>query len=184
MNSWWQQVLATIQSEFAGLTDIEQLTRVTLRLATAAILGGILGFEREHRGKAAGVRTHMLVSMGAALFVLAPGLAGADDNALSRVIQGIVAGIGFLGAGTILKEHAKNISQVKGLTTAAGLWMTAAIGVAAGMGREVVAILSTLLALGILSLVPHFVDRHEPKQKNHDDDPQSDSRETDRQDVS
>lgn len=184
MNSWWQQVLATVQSEFAGLTDIEQLTRITLRLATAAILGGILGFEREHRGKAAGVRTHMLVSMGAALFVLAPGLAGADDNALSRVIQGIVAGIGFLGAGTILKEHAKNISQVKGLTTAAGLWMTAAIGVAAGMGREVMAILSTLLALGILSLVPHFVDRHEPKHKNHDDDLRSDSPDADRQDVS
>ncbi|MCO8161926.1 MgtC/SapB family protein [Pseudomonas sp. 21LCFQ010] len=184
MNSWWQQVLATVQSEFADIGDIEQLTRVTLRLATAAILGGILGFEREHRGKAAGVRTHMLVSMGAALFVLAPDMAGADDTALSRVIQGIVAGIGFLGAGTILKEHAKNISQVKGLTTAAGLWMTAAIGVAAGMGREVMAILSTLLALGILSLVPHVVDRHEPKQKNHGDGAESGNEHADRQEVS
>lgn len=184
MNSWWQQVLATVQSEFADIGDIEQLTRVTLRLATAAILGGILGFEREHRGKAAGVRTHMLVSMGAALFVLAPDMAGADDTALSRVIQGIVAGIGFLGAGTILKEHAKNISQVKGLTTAAGLWMTAAIGVAAGMGREVMAILSTLLALGILSLVPHVVDRHEPKPKNRDDRGQPDNAHADRQEVS
>ncbi|WNW10052.1 MgtC/SapB family protein [Pseudomonas sp. DTU_2021_1001937_2_SI_NGA_ILE_001] len=182
--SWWQEVLTTAQAEFAGLTNVAELTRVALRLATAAVLGGILGFEREHRGKAAGVRTHMLVCMGAALFVLAPEMAGTDDTSLSRVIQGIVAGIGFLGAGTILKERAHNVSQVKGLTTAAGLWMTAAIGVAAGTGREVVAILSTLLALGILGMVPHVVDRHERKHKNHRPSAQSDSQPLDSQDVS
>jgi putative Mg2+ transporter-C (MgtC) family protein len=79
---------------------------------------------------------------------------------LSRVVQGVIAGIGFLGAGTILKGHVKGHSdeeQVKGLTTAAGIWLTAAIGVAAGMGREATAVLSTLLALGILSLVPRLV---------------------------
>ncbi|MCD5994448.1 MgtC/SapB family protein [Pseudomonas sp. CDFA 602] len=166
MNAWWQQVVATLQSEFSDITDPTQLTRVTVRLVTAAVLGGILGFEREHRGKAAGVRTHMLVAMGAALFVLVPRLAGADDAAISRVIQGLVAGIGFLGAGTILKDNVRSAGQVKGLTTAAGLWMTAAIGVAAGLGREATAVLSTVLALGILRLVPHIVERVDPPLEN------------------
>lgn len=159
MNSWWQEVVDTLQSEFSDITDPSQLTRITVRLLMAAVLGGILGYEREHRGKAAGIRTHMLVCMGAALFVLVPRTAGADDAALSRVVQGIVAGIGFLGAGTILKDGVRSAAQVKGLTTAAGLWMTAAIGVAAGMGREATALLSTLLALGILNLVPRFIER-------------------------
>lgn len=168
MNAWWQEVWVTLQSEFSDITDASQMTRVTVRLLLAAVLGGILGFEREHKGKAAGVRTHMLVAMGAALFVLAPRMAGADDAALSRVIQGIVAGIGFLGAGTILKDKAQNTDQVKGLTTSAGLWMTAAIGIAAGMGREATAVLSTVLALGILSLMPVVVGKLDPPEKNPD----------------
>lgn len=170
MNVWWQEVVETLRSEFSDITDASQLTRVVVRLLIAAVLGGILGFEREHKGKAAGVRTHMLVCMGAALFVLVPGLAGADDAALSRVVQGIVAGIGFLGAGTILKGDNLNARQVKGLTTAAGLWMTAAIGIAAGMGREATAVLSTLLALGIFSLMPKIVERLDPSQ-DRDSDP-------------
>ncbi|TDV72675.1 MgtC/SapB family protein [Pseudomonas sp. LP_7_YM] len=157
MNPWWQEVVDTLRSEFSDITDAAQLTRVTVRLVIAALLGGILGFERERKGKAAGVRTHMLVCMGAALFVLVPRLAGANDADLSRVVQGIVAGIGFLGAGTILKGETLNTHQVKGLTTAAGLWMTAAIGITAGMGREATAVLSTILALGILSLMPVIV---------------------------
>jgi putative Mg2+ transporter-C (MgtC) family protein len=87
------------------------------------------------------------------------------------VVQGIVAGIGFLGAGTILKGEKLNTHQVKGLTTAAGLWMTAAIGIAAGMGREATAVLSTILALGIFSLMPMIVERFDPpqeKEKNPD----------------
>jgi len=100
------------------------------------------------------------------LFVLAPRMAGADDAALSRVIQGIVAGIGFLGAGTILKDRARHTDQVKGLTTSAGLWMTAAIGIAAGMGREATAVLSTVLALGILSLMPLIVGKLDPPEDN------------------
>ena len=161
MNAWWEEVVETLKAEFSDITDAGQITRVTIRLVIAALLGGILGFEREHKGKAAGVRTHMLVCMGAALFVLVPRMAGADDAALSRVVQGIVAGIGFLGAGTILKGSDLNATQVKGLTTAAGLWMTAAIGIAAGMGREMTAVLSTLLALGIFSLMPRVVRRFE-----------------------
>lgn len=162
MDSWWQEVIDTLKSEFSDIADPAQMTRITVRLLIAAVLGGILGYEREYRGKAAGIRTHMLVCMGAALFVLVPRMAGADDAAISRVVQGLVAGIGFLGAGTILKDGVRSAAHVKGLTTAAGLWMTAAIGVAAGMGREATAVLSTLLALGTLSLVPRFIEHNAP----------------------
>jgi putative Mg2+ transporter-C (MgtC) family protein len=97
-------------------------------------------------------------------------MAGVDDAALSRVIQGIVAGIGFLGAGTILKGHHQALSHVKGLTTAAGLWMTAAIGVAAGMGREATAVISTLLALLVLGMMPWVVDRFEKEDEEDEDE--------------
>ncbi|MDO7899090.1 MgtC/SapB family protein [Pseudomonas citrulli] len=157
MESWWQRIWLTLQAEFADIADVEQMTRVTLRLLMAALLGGILGFEREHKGKAAGVRTHMLVALGAALFVLVPQLSGSQADAMSRVIQGVVAGIGFLGAGTILKNTEGDVGHVKGLTTAAGLWMTAAIGVAAGLGREATAVVSTVLALAIFSVMPMIV---------------------------
>ncbi|MFK5732430.1 MgtC/SapB family protein [Pseudomonas urmiensis] len=161
MDSGWEKIWQTVRAEFADVTNEEEVTRILLRLLMAAMLGAVLGFEREHKGKSAGVRTHMLVSMGAALFVLAPSMAGADEQALSRVIQGIVAGIGFLGAGTILKGNGKDTSHVKGLTTAAGLWMTAAIGTAAGMGREATALISTVLALLVLATMPMLVDKVE-----------------------
>lgn len=173
MESGWETILETIQAEFADVTNVEEVTRILVRLLMAALLGAVLGFEREHRGKSAGVRTHMLVSLGAALFVLAPSMAGADAQALSRVIQGIVAGIGFLGAGTILKGNGKDPSHVKGLTTAAGLWMTAAIGTAAGMGREATALISTILALLVLSTMPKLVDKveggNDQKQREEED---------------
>lgn len=148
----WSQVASTLAAEFSDVPDATQLTRIVVRLGMAGLLGGLLGWEREHAGKAAGVRTHMLVAMGAALFVLVAqqvGIAPADN---SRVLQGVIAGVGFLGAGTILKGDAE--SQVKGLTTAAGIWLTAAIGVAAGLGREATALLSTLLALLVLWAMP------------------------------
>ncbi|MCF5230381.1 MULTISPECIES: MgtC/SapB family protein [unclassified Pseudomonas] len=158
MDAWWQEVLQTLHAEFSDIADAKQLTQITVRLLIAAILGGILGFEREQKGKAAGVRTHMLVALGAALFVLVPQMSGSQSDAMSRVLQGVIAGIGFLGAGTILKGKEDEEGQhVKGLTTAAGLWMTAAIGVAAGVGRESTAVLSTLLALVVLGLMPKVV---------------------------
>lgn len=158
MEGVWHTVWITLQAEFADIGDIREVTRITLRLLIAAVLGGMLGFEREQQGKAAGVRTHMLVALGAALFVLVPQVSGAQADAMSRVVQGVIAGIGFLCAGTILKGHADEAGQhVKGLTTAAGLWLTAAIGVAAGLGREATAVLSTLLALGVFSLMPRIV---------------------------
>jgi putative Mg2+ transporter-C (MgtC) family protein len=154
--SWHDEALATIASEFSDVTDVAQLTRIVVRLTLAAILGFVLGFEREQQGKAAGVRTHMLVAIGSAMFVLIPQQTGIVPADMSRVIQGLVAGVGFLCAGTILKQG-KDESHVQGLTTAAGLWMTAAIGRACGLGREATAVLSALLALAVLSLVPRLV---------------------------
>ncbi|WP_277397070.1 MgtC/SapB family protein [Pseudomonas frederiksbergensis] len=84
-------------------------------------------------------------------------MVGAQADAMSRVVQGVIAGIGFLGAGTILKNTDGDEAHVKGLTTAAGLWMTAAIGVSAGLGREATAVFSTLLALVILGVMPVIV---------------------------
>lgn len=155
-NSAWQRISGTLAQEFSDVADLEQATRITLRLVLAALLGGLLGYERETKGKAAGVRTHMLVAMGAALFVLVSQQSGIAQADISRVLQGIIAGVGFLGAGTILKAHDE--TRVQGLTTAAGIWLTAAIGVAAGMGRETTAVLSTLLALAVLCAIP-LVDR-------------------------
>ena len=150
----WQDITETLASEFSDLPDAAQVTRIVLRLVIAAILGGVLGYERERQGKAAGVRTHMLVALGAALFVLVPQQAGVSEADMTRVIQGVVAGIGFLGAGAIIKGGAEE--SVKGLTTAAGIWLTAAIGIACGLGREATAVLSALLAFAILALVPHL----------------------------
>ena len=166
MQDWWQQVAHTAVAEFSDVPDPAQATRIVMRLCLAALLGGMLGWEREAIGKAAGVRTHMLVCMGSAMFVMIALQTGAQANEASRVMQGVIAGVGFLGAGTILKKNtsAQGLPQVKGLTTAAGIWLTAAIGVAAGMGEEATAVLSALLAYGILRLVPTLVSRTEVKQ--------------------
>jgi len=153
----WNRIVDTVLIEFSDATDVEQITRILTRLVLAALLGGVLGYERENRGKSAGIRTHMLVSMGSALFVLVPQQAGMTVPDLSRVIQGIVAGIGFLGAGAIVKNRGED--DVQGLTTAAGVWMTAAIGIACGLGRESTALLSTLLTLLVLGGVPKLLVR-------------------------
>jgi putative Mg2+ transporter-C (MgtC) family protein len=151
MNAYWTEVLDTIRQEFSDLPDAAEVTRVCVRLLVAVILGGLLGYERETRGTAAGLRTHMLVALGAALFVLVPIQAGMSVPDMSRVIQGVVSGIGFLGAGAIIKLSQDR--EIRGVTTAASIWLTAAIGVAAGMGMEMTAILSTVLALIILALL-------------------------------
>jgi putative Mg2+ transporter-C (MgtC) family protein len=148
----WERIAATLAAEFSDLPDVEAITQVVSRLILAAVLGGMLGLQREHQGKEAGIRTHMLVALGSAMFVLVPLQAGSDASDLSRVIQGVVAGVGFLCAGTILKVSGSGEDQVRGLTTAAGIWLTAAIGIAIGLGREMTGVLSTLLALGILAM--------------------------------
>jgi putative Mg2+ transporter-C (MgtC) family protein len=154
------EILQTIREEFSDISDPAQVTRVCVRLLVAVTLGGILGYERETRGISAGLRTHMLVALGAAIFVLVPLEAGVSNADLSRVLQGVITGVGFLGAGAIIKLNDEQ--EIKGLTTAASVWLTAAIGVAAGMGREMTAVLSALLALFILAVLR----RSSSEQKN------------------
>lgn len=155
----WTRLVETLADELTDTTDLEHAVRISLRLGLAALFGLLLGFEREHHGKAAGIRTHMMVAVGSALFVIAPSLAGSEEDAMSRVIQGIVAGVGFLCAGTILKSEDNR--DVRGLTTAAGVWLTAAIGIACGLGSILIALLGTVLGLFILNIVPRLVDRCE-----------------------
>jgi putative Mg2+ transporter-C (MgtC) family protein len=134
----------------SGLPDAAKLVHVLIRLMAAVLLGAIIGVQRERAGKPAGLRTHMLVTLGTSVFVLACSGVGMSLDGLSRVIQGIVTGIGFIGAGSILKLSQER--DIQGLTTAAGVWMTAAVGVAVGLGSLGVAILSTVFTLIILSL--------------------------------
>lgn len=145
------EVMTALRSEFFDIADVGEATRIAVRILLAAMLGALLGFNRERVGKAAGLRTHMLVAMGSAAFVIAPLFAGMELGDQSRVIQGVIAGIGFLGAGTIIKHSANE--EVVGLTTAASVWMTAAIGVACGLGRDSTAIILTVLAWVVLALV-------------------------------
>lgn len=155
---WWEQILATLQHEFSDLGDLTDVARVSVRLLVALALGALLGYERESVGAAAGLRTHMLVAMGSALFALVPLQAGMPLQDMSRVMQGIIAGVGFLGAGAILKMRSGEIS---GLTTAAGIWLTAAVGVAAGLGLIATALLSAFLAWVVLSVLRRIKDRIE-----------------------
>ena len=152
MSTIWQEVVRGLQADFTDLPGIAEVTQIVVRLLLAALLGGLLGLQREMVGKAAGIRTHMLVAMGSAFFVLIPYQAGMPLVDLSRVLQGVITGIGFLGAGAILKVSEPQ--QIHGLTTAAGLWLTAAVGIAAGMGRETSAILGAGLAFIILAFLP------------------------------
>ena len=154
----------TIAKELSDLPDLEQATRVVFKLVLAALLGGLLGFEREASGKSAGLRTHMLVAMGAAMFMTIALLLGVTPQESSRVIQGVIAGVGFLGAGAILKSSKGGEEDVKGLTTAAGIWFTAAIGVAVGVGEESAAIFCTVIWLVVLMVVP-WLTKERPAKK-------------------
>jgi putative Mg2+ transporter-C (MgtC) family protein len=147
----WDQIWTAIVQEFSDLGSVGDITRVLMRMTLAVLLGGLLGYERESVGASAGLRTHMLVSLGSALFILIPLQAGMRIEDLSRVLQGVTAGIGFLGAGAILKQQDRN--DIKGLTTAASVWLAAAIGVAAGMGREATAVASAVFAFVILAIL-------------------------------
>lgn len=157
----WDIVAATLRAEFSDLLQIEQVTRVSARLAVALLLGAVIGWDRERRDADAGLRTHMLVSLGAALFVLVPAEAGMGFDALSRVVQGIVAGIGFLGAGAVLKMGDER--RIHGLTTAATIWATAAVGMSAGLGREGTALLATAFILLVLVGLRRLKVRKSPK---------------------
>ena len=129
------------------LTPWEELDMV-LRLIMAALLGGIIGFEREHAEKPAGLRTLLLVCVGSALFTIASIYGFGSSADASRVAAGIVAGIGFLGAGTILRGD----GVVIGITTAATIWTVAAIGLAIGAGLYLVGAVTAGIALVALRL--------------------------------
>ena len=134
---------------------------ILLRLCLALLVGGIIGWERQLRHKPAGFRTHMLVSMGSALFVLIPLALGKNENgrdAIERVIQGITAGVGFLGAGEILRQSKQEIGEVEvhGLTSAAAIWVSAALGTAAGCGLWQIALIGALLSLFVLKVVKEW----------------------------
>lgn len=133
---------------------IDDFTMV-LRLVISVLLGGIIGVERQHRGKIAGLRTHILVSLGSCLvailsvnlYAAVQGLTNADP---ARLAAQVVSGIGFLGAGAIMKEG----STIKGLTTAASLWVVASVGLAIGAGMLVGAVATTILVVVALEIVP------------------------------
>jgi putative Mg2+ transporter-C (MgtC) family protein len=143
----------------AGLPNLRQVMVVITRLFAATLLGALVGIQRERAGKPAGLRTHILVALGTAVFVIACSGAGMSSDGLSRVIQGIITGIGFVGAGSILKLNEQR--DIKGLTTAASVWMTAAIGVAVGLGSLGIALLSTLFTLIVLALEGLYHSRSE-----------------------
>jgi putative Mg2+ transporter-C (MgtC) family protein len=128
---------------------------ILLRLGIATLIGSTLGLNREMRGKPAGLRTHALVALGTALvtltgFTLAGYDGEFDSDSVSRVLQGLVAGIGFLGGGTILK--ADSGEHISGLTTAASLWVVSALGIACGAGLWVMSLIALGLALAVLVL--------------------------------
>lgn len=162
-----EDIWLTIISEFSDVPDLSTLTRITVRVVLAAVLGGILGLDRERKGRSAGVRTHMLVAVGAALFVLGPLQSGMEIGDLSRVLQGIVQGVGFLGAGAIMVRSAQH--QIEGLTTAANIWATAGIGVMAGLGLEATAVLSAFVVLIILAAVPVILPKAAIPDARNDD---------------
>ncbi|MCP3102203.1 MgtC/SapB family protein [Myxococcus sp. K15C18031901] len=133
---------------------------IVMRLGLATLLGAVLGLERELRGQAAGLRTHILVSLGACLFTLCSVMVefslegrpphGAQAD-VSRIASQVVVGIGFLGAGAIMRDR----GQVKGLTTAANLWLTASVGLSSGLGFALTAAITVAIALlALLGLRP------------------------------
>jgi len=136
----------------------QEIIQLVIRLLTAAVLGAIIGFERESRGKGAGVRTHMLVAMGACLFILISkyGFEDSERFDAARVAAGVVTGIGFLGGGLIIKSKT---NMITGMTTAAGLWVTGAIGLGAGSGMVLMAIICTILVLVCLEIL-HVVNKN------------------------
>lgn len=125
---------------------------LTIRLLSAGVIGGAIGYEREFRGKGAGVRTHVLVALGSCLFMIISqyGFAGAERFDAARIAAGVVGGLGFLGGGIIMKNK-----HVVGLTTAAGIWVTGAIGLALGSGLYELAILCAIMLMGCMEAM-HF----------------------------
>jgi len=140
-----------------NVPEMQQVVRITVRLGTALIMGTLVGLQRELTHKPAGLRTHMLVALGTALFIVSATEQGMLHDDLSRIMQGLATGIGFLGGGAILKLTTER--EIHGLTTAAGIWMTAAASAAAGLGQIAVALIGTVFGLLVL-IVFHRIERY------------------------
>jgi putative Mg2+ transporter-C (MgtC) family protein len=138
---------------------------IGFRLGLALLFGAIIGIERQFRHKPAGLRTHMLVSLSSAVFTLiaiqTSGVQHTPD-ALSRVIQGIAAGVGFLGAGEIVRQssQASQSLEVHGLTSAAAVWVSAALGIAAGCGLWQLGLIAAVLTFVVLNVFKRLEKRH------------------------
>jgi putative Mg2+ transporter-C (MgtC) family protein len=167
METVWYDIWQGIRADFADLPGVAAVTQLVLRLLLAALLGGPVGRQQERQGLEAGLRTHTLVALGSALFVLVPRQAGMALGDLSRVLQGLLAGLGFLLAGVILTRQAQG--RIRGLTAAAGLWLSALVGVAVGLGRDVLAVLGTVLAFVILALLPQVSPSPAPDETPRQD---------------
>jgi putative Mg2+ transporter-C (MgtC) family protein len=155
MGNWLSEAWAALGQELIGdFPNAADVVRVFVRLTAALLLGGVLGWERGHSGKAAGFRTHILVAVGATVVILTAELTKMSPDQISRVIQGALTGIGFIGGGAILKLSVEH--QIKGLTTAASIWLTSTIGIAIGAGRLGLALAATLVALLVLSVLGRF----------------------------
>ncbi len=146
----------------APVLAVDDWGAMLVRVTLAIVAGGAIGGDREVAGKPAGLRTHMLVSLGSALFVMAILQMGDSTEALSRAIQGVAAGVGFLGAGEILQKRKESGKwAVKGLTSAAAIWLSAALGVLAGCGLWQLCAIGGGAALLILVSAKWF-ERHLP----------------------
>jgi putative Mg2+ transporter-C (MgtC) family protein len=142
----------------ARIVETTQWLVALERLGVAALLGSVVGLNRNLHHKSAGMRTHAMVALGSALFTLASlSIAGSDPSGALRTVQGIVTGIGFLGAGVIL--HPASRRDIKGLTTAAVVWTVAGVGTACGAGLYVMAVVTTVL-VWVVVMVGGFLETH------------------------
>lgn len=147
-------VISALLATNPALINANDWLGLTFRLTLAMLVGGVIGWNRQAEHKPAGLRTHMLVSLGSAVFVLLPLMTSSSESSesVSRVIQGVATGIGFLGGGEILHQSMQGSAKpsVKGLTSAASIWLTAALGMVAGCGLWQLSLLATLMTLFIL----------------------------------
>lgn len=158
MAAGWENVIGKVP-------DGVDVLRIGLRLLTAIFVGGCIGLQREVTHHSAGLRTHILVALGSAVFVIAGSESGMTSGDVSRIIQGIVTGIGFLGGGAILKLTTEH--EIRGLTTAAGIWMTAAASVAAGLGRIVTSLIALLFTMIVLGVLIKFEKQLAIRERHH-----------------
>ena len=155
-------LLAAFAKEFAAEWPTDDVfARVTVRLVLAVLLATVIGWEREEHHKTAGLRDHQLVALGSALFVVACCDAFHNSESVTRVVQGIATGIGFIGGGAILKMPDKD--RIRGLTTAGSIWCSASVGSAAGLGEMGAATIGLILVFFVLAVLEKLKRRIDNK---------------------